>query len=341
MKHVYRLFRNGYFHVFVALIILPFGITPAAAQDHEHHHHQMTAEQFAELREKVPLYREYTDEQIMENMAGMGPGLNIYVSDAQLADDVGVLALGHGFGPEGNEMFRSAYETTAVQHPTSLALGMAMMSSSHIQAAVDDLTAAGAEMVLVIPVTTLKTGKLIGQWRYIFGEQDEAPWMSVERVQSDARIVFGPTPTDDRLIAEILLAYAKQMSSDPRNEVVAIIGHGATDPQANAQELEILERHSAVIRNGDDFARVQAFTLQDDAPSEIRSANIERMRAWVRAATDRGQRVIVVTTVPVRARVQEKIRQDLEGLDYVMNEQGVVEHPLFSDWIESTIAASK
>jgi hypothetical protein len=341
MKHLYRLFRSGFFHVFAALIVAMLGITPAATQDHAHHDHQMTAEQFTELREKVPLYREFTDEQIMENMAGMGPGLSIYVSDAQLVDDIGVLALGHGFGPQGNELFRSAYETTATEHPTSLALGMAMMSSSHIQAAVDDLTTAGAEMVLVIPVTTLKTGKLIGQWRYIFGEQDEAPWMSVERVQSDAQIVFGPTPTDDRLISEILLAYAKEMSSDPRNEVVAIIGHGATNAQANAQEMKILERHSAVIRSGDDFARVQAFTLQDDAPSEIRSANIERMRAWIREATDRGQRVIVVTTVPVRARVQEKIRHDLEGLDYVMNERGVVEHPLFSDWIESTIAASK
>jgi len=318
----------------------PGGWSPASAQDHQHSHDQMTAEQFAELREKVPLYREFTDEQIMENMGRMGPGIHAYLSAAGTADKVGVLALGHGYGTSGNEAFKTAYLPTAGKYPTAVAFGMAMMSSDHIQAAVDELTNAGADTVLVMPVTTLKSGGLIGQWRYIFGERDDAPWMSVARVESDARIVFGPTPTTDPLISAILLDNATQLSRDPASEVVALIAHGPDNAEANAQELAILEQHAAVIRAGRDFADVQGFTLQDDAPTAVREANVEHVRSWVQSATDQDRRVIVLTTLPVKGSVHKKIRRDLEGLDYELSERGVVESALFSEWVDGVIATA-
>lgn len=321
-----------------ALMVVGAGTTPAAAQDHSRH--QMTDAQFAELREKVALYREFTDEQIMENMGRMGPNFHVYLSEAGTAGNVGVLALGHGYEPSGNEAFKTAYVPTAGKHPTAVAFGMAMMSSDHIQAAVDELTNSGADTVLVMPVTTLKSGGLIGQWRYIFGLRDDAPWMSVARVESDARIVFGPTPTTDPLISEILLDNATQLSRDPAIEVVALIAHGPDNAEANAKELVILEQHAAVIRAGRAFAEVRGFTLQDDAPTAVREANIEKVRNWVQAATDQDRRVIVLTTLPVKGSVHKKIRRDLEGLDYLLSEKGVVENVLFSEWIDAVIATA-
>jgi hypothetical protein len=317
------------------------GMAPATAQDPSHAHHQMTDEQFAELREKVPLYREFTDEQIMENMGRMGPNFHVYLSDAEMSGNIGVLALGHGYEPSGNEAFKEAYIPTADKYPTAVAFGMAMMSSDHIQAAVDELTAAGVDTVLVMPVTTLKSGGLIGQWRYIFDLQDDAPWMSVARVQTDARIVLGPTPTTDPLISAILLDHATELSRDPANEVVALIAHGPDEADANALELAILEQHAVVIREGRAFADVRGFTLQDDAPSTVRQANIDRIRNWVQAAVDKNQRVIVLTTLPVKGSVQKKIRRDLEGLDYDLSEKGVVENALFSVWVDAVIASAE
>ena len=317
------------------------GVAPATAQDPSHAHHQMTDEQFAELREKVPLYREFTDEQIMENMGRMGRNFHVYLSDAQMSGNIGVLALGHGYEPSGNEAFKEAYIPTADKYPTAVAFGMAMMSSDHIQAAVDELTAAGVDTVLVMPVTTLKSGGLIGQWRYIFDLQDDAPWMSVARVQTDARIVLGPTPTTDPLISAILLDHATELSRDPANEVVALIAHGPDEADANALELAILEQHAMVIREGRAFADVRGFTLQDDAPSTVRQANIERIRNWVQTAVDKNQRVIVLTTLPVKGSVQKKIRRDLEGLDYDLSEKGVVENALFSVWVDAVIASAE
>lgn len=307
---------------------------------HGHAHHQMTDEQFAELRAKVPLYRELTDEQIMQNMGRMGPNFQVYLSDTALVGKVGVLAMGHGYEPSGNEAFKNAYRPTAAQRPTAVAFGMAMMTSDHIQAAVDELTDAGADTLLIMPITTLKVGGLIGQWRYIFGLRDDAPWMSVPRVQTDARVVFGPTPTTDPAISAILLDYAIQLSSDPPAEVVALVAHGPDDAERNAQELAILEQHAAIIRDGRPFAEVRGFTLQDDAPSAVRKANVRRIREWVTVAMETDHRVIVLTTLPVKGSVHKKIRRDLDGLDYELGEKGIVEHPMFSDWIDSVIASA-
>lgn len=313
----------------------------AAEQGGAHAHHNLTEEQFAELREKVPLYREFTNEQIMENMARMGAGSHFYLSDAKVAGKIGVLALAHGYSKSGNESFKNAYAPTATKYPTAVAFGMAMMSSEHIQTAVDELTNTGAKTVVVLPVTTLKTGALAEQWRYIFGERAEAPWMSVPRVKSDARIVFGPTPTTGPLISAILLDYAKELSHDPAREVVSILAHGPDDAEENTIELALLEQHAAAIRKGRAFAEVRGFTLQDDAPSAIRQANIDQIREWMQAAVVRDQRVIVLTTLPVNGNVQKKIRRDLKGLNYDMSERGIVEHPQFSEWIDSVIATTE
>ena len=234
----------------------------------------------------------------------------------------------------------NAHRQTANQHPTAVALGMAMMTSAHIQTAVDELSTAGVETILVVPVTTLRSGKLLRQWEYIFSERDDPPWLSVPKVKSSARLVLGPTPTDGELISQILLEHARELSRDPASEAVALIAHGATGAEDNALELTSLESHAAVIRASEPFAAVRGFTLQDDAPSEQRAANVAGIRAWMQDAQARGERVIIVTTLPVSGgTVPQKIRKDLAGLDYAMNETGIVEHALFGDWIESQLVS--
>ena len=331
-----------FFRVFVAvnagLFLAVMTFCPSlVAQEHDHSGHQMSPEVFAELREKVLLYREYTDEEIMGSMSRMGPNFRVYLSDADVTGGVGVLALGHGFQETGNQEFQDAYASTAAKHPTAVGLGMAMMTSEHIQTAVDELTAAGARKILVIPTTTVESGGLTRQWGYIFGLQEEAPWLSVDRVRTSAEVKFTPTPTTHPTMSAILTEYAKEVSRDPANEVVALISHGPVDPDDNAKELAILTEHADRIRDGSNFAEVRAFTLQDDAPSAVRSANVETLRGWVEAARADGKRVIVLTNLLVKGSVHGKIKRDLDGLEYTFNEKGLMLHPLFGSWVEEVI----
>ena len=315
--------------------------SPLWSQEHSHAHHEVTPEQFAELRAKIPLYREYTDQEILDSMARMGPNFQVYLSTADLVGEVGVLALGHGYEPSGNEIFKGAYMATAEKHPTAVGLGMAMMTSAHIQAAVDELTRAGAMKVLVIPTTTVQTGGLLQQWKFIFGLQDQAPWMSVAPVETDAQVMFGPTPTTDPLMSAILLDHALEVSVDPGSEVVALVSHGPVPEDDNARELEILEQHAERIRSESSFAEVRGFTLQDDAPSAIRKANVEKLRQWVQSSVDQDRTVIVLTTLPVKGSVHRKIIRDLDGLEYTFNQKGLMENPRFGEWVERLLASAQ
>jgi hypothetical protein len=61
-----------------------------------HDDHEMTPEMFAQLREKTPLYREYSDQEIRLSMQMMGPNYSTYVSNKNLVGEIGVIGLGHG-----------------------------------------------------------------------------------------------------------------------------------------------------------------------------------------------------------------------------------------------------
>lgn len=328
---------NALIATFFAVFFQP---ASSAESGHSHQHH-ITAEQYAELREKVPLYREFSNEQIDDNMRRMGPNFHQYLSTEDVSGKLGVLALGHGFRDDGNKKFANAYAPIAERYPTAMALGMAMMTSEHIQTAVDELTAAGAEKIVVMPVTTLRDGGLTGQWNYIFDAEENAPWMSVPRVESAAQVVITETPSTDPEISAILLSNASGLSRDPSNEVVALVSHGPDNEPKNKLELEILGEHARYIRAQGGFADAQGFTLQDDAPSAIRAANIERIRSWVRAASEQGQTVIVLTTLLFEGGVHEKIQRDLAGLDYSLVREGVLDNPLFSQWIEAQIVEAE
>jgi len=130
---------------------------PAGAEDHADHQaheahaaHAMSAQDLATLRSKVPLYRSFTDQQINESMGRMHDTED-YLSPAGLRGEVGVLALGHGYGDQGNAQFEAGFAEIAQSRPTAAALGMAMMGSAHIQRAADALEAAGAKTIVVVP----------------------------------------------------------------------------------------------------------------------------------------------------------------------------------------------
>ena len=87
-------------------------------------------------------------------------------------------------------------------------------------------------------------------------------------------------------------------------------------------------------------ARRAAACCAGTAPTAVRAANVRRLREWVEVAMETDRRVIVLTTLPVKGGVHRKIRRDLDGLDYTLNEQGIMEHPMFGDWVDSVIASA-
>ena len=299
--------------------------------------HQMDPAMTTELRDKVALYKNYSDAEITLSMDMMGPEYAWYISPPGLKGSQGILILTHGFREQGDRVFKDQVQAIGNIFPTSMGVGMAMMMSSHIQVALDDLKAAGVKEIVVVPITSSGTNELYRQWLYIFGKQDKPEFASVKRVKTDATLHFVEPPGDNPLVAEVLLDYATEISRDPKKEVVIIAGHGPSSAEDNAEELRLLNGLAKVVKEDGGFADVRGMTLQDDAPPEIRAANVQKLRDVVEGATKNGQRVLVVTNLIGARTIQAKLRNDLKGLTYEFNAKGLVNHPNFMKWMGEAV----
>jgi len=299
--------------------------------------HQITPEVADELRTKVRGWQNISDQEIALSMSMMGSNYEWYISDENVKGDTGVLILLHGFKERGDKMFVSQVQSYADIVPFALSFGMSMMMSDHIQLALDDLTAAGAKNIVVIPIVSTEYNTMIRQWQYIFGLRDEASYAAVAQVKTDADVIFVDPPNDDPAVAEILLDHALELSTDPASEVVIIASHGPSEDLDNQQQLKLMENMAAIVEEDGGFSAVYGLTLQDDAPKEIRAANVEKLRAKVETSTADGKKVIVVTNLIGSRTIQAKLRKDLEGLDYSFNAKGISQHENFLDWIGETV----
>ena len=299
--------------------------------------HQMSPEVMDELRAKIPLYADYSDAQIAMSMQMMGPNYEWYLSDSSLRGGQGVLLLLHGFR-DGDPLFKQEVEGYSSIFPMAMAPGMAMMMSDHIQLAIDDLQAAGAETIAVIPIISTSHNTMYRQWAYIFGLAEEPAYATVQRVETDATILYADPPGDNPIVAEILIDHALELSENPATEAVIIAAHGPSFAADNEKTLAELEVLADIVKEDSDFAEVSAITLQDDAVPEVRDANVARLRAMVAAANAKGLDVIVVTNLIGTRSIQSKLRKDLQGLEYRFNKRGIAEHPNFvAEWLGETI----
>jgi DNA-binding LacI/PurR family transcriptional regulator len=259
------------------------------------------------------------------------------MGDGTRAGKTGVLGLAHGFKEPGNTQFREAYAGVGETYPSTYAVGMAMMTSEHIQSALQALEDAGADTIVVIPTTTADHSTLTRQWDYIFGKRDDSAYLDVPRVETDAQLIWTPTPTQHPIVAEIMLDYAQELSTDPATEVVIILGHGPQSKADNDKELAILSRHAAFIKQEGGFADVIFGNVQDDAPTEVRAQNVATLRALAQAAIDSGHRVIAVHTSLTQSGVVKRLDRDINDLA-AFNNKGLMQHPRFADWIDEVVA---
>jgi hypothetical protein len=297
----------------------------------------MTPEQFAELREKIEIYRGYTDEQIVNSMSRMR-NMGGMISAAEVKGNVGVLALAHGYSDAGNEQWFANFQQAASDYPIGYGLGMAMMGGDHIQQAIDGLEAAGAEQIIVLRTETGDANSLNYQWEYLFGRRDDASYLTAPRVKSNAEIIWGPSPTAHPIMGEIMLENALELSTDSANEMVVILGHGPMTQKENEMDLAILGKHAAAIKAKGGFNDVKYWNVQDDLPKDKRAQNVQKVRGWIADAQAEGLDVIVVTNALTQSGIMKRLENDVAGTGAAFNDKGLMQSPRFADWIDAAIA---
>ncbi len=83
------------------------------------------------------------------------------MSNAKIKGQTGVLSLTHGVGENSDRLIREAYLPMSRKTPAAIGFGMSMMSSAHLQSAVDDLRASGVRRVILIDEGTTCNASLL------------------------------------------------------------------------------------------------------------------------------------------------------------------------------------
>ncbi|MDX2144049.1 MAG: hypothetical protein SFV19_11885 [Rhodospirillaceae bacterium] len=330
------------FGVMGAAVALALACGPALAQKTEVRPpsgmaHEMDAASIATLRGKVPSYVDMTDAEINESMGRMPPDWAWYGSAETVKDDIGVLVVAHGSGTMGDKVLQEGVLPLGEKHPTAIGFGMAMMSSHHIQEALDKLTNAGAKTVVVVPAVVTEQSSVYRQWAYLLGRRDDSAYLDVPRVKTSAKLVVAPAMDEHPMVTDILFDHTKAISTNPAQEVVILLGHGPTFDHENEIELKHIATHAARIKDRGNFFDAKGLTLQDDAPEATRNANVAKLRAWVEDANKAGKTPLVVGYLISTRGIQDKIAEDLKGLTYKFQTKGLSAHPNFTGWIRASV----
>ena len=294
---------------------------------------------FSELRNNIPGLKNLNNKQIMGMMKLMGPNYYWTFDKKDPNQETGALLLAHGYGEEGDLAFHNSMTDISSQHITTLSLGMSMMTSKHIECALSEIRQNGAKKIYIVPISSTPHNTLIQQWEYIFGLRNDHAYTKVKSVITDDVVFLDPI-SDHRIAKKIVLDYAQEISVDPKNETVVIIAHGPVGETDNELQLELMENLAAYVHDQGNFNAVRPFTLQDDAPKEIRDRNVKQIKEFIENATLDGKKVLMVSNLMSGKGIQRKINEDFSGLDYKFNSKGFLTHPLFKEWILESIESS-
>jgi hypothetical protein len=99
----------------------------------------------------------------------------------------------------------------------------------------------------------------------------------------------------------------------------------------------VMDNLAKIVKEDGGYSAVLTATLQDDAPLEVRDANVAKLRGMIEATRAEGKEAILVTNLIGTYTIQSKLRKDLKGLDYKFNAKGMVEHEVFVEWIGESV----
>lgn len=135
-----------------------------------------------------------------------------------------------------------------------------------------------------------------------------------------AEIMITPALDDHPLVADILYSRIQELSTNPANETVILVGHGPNPEDDNRKWVANMESLAAQIQQkqksaGKPARMVLSVTVRDDADQEIYEQAKEHLRGLVRQA-GKQSKVIVVPLLLSQGGVEAGMVKRMEGLTY-------------------------
>lgn len=258
----------------------------------------------------------------------------------------GVMVMAHGGSDEWNAHLAEAIEPLQERYPVEMALGMADAGS--IEDAIRRLESRGVNHVGVVRVF-VSGESWYDRTLQILGVQDGAPPRPdperLKEIRANMRMPMGFWKVDTGLafhvsvdgladaeeIDEVITSRIRGLSSDPENEVAAVIAHGPGDDDENRRWLEKISERTGNADEQLGLREIRVFTLREDWP-EKRSEAEQEIRAYIEQANAQGLTPIVV---PFRLQGFGPYERVLNELDYRADGLGLLPHENVGLWISN------
>ncbi|ADE14923.1 conserved hypothetical protein [Nitrosococcus halophilus Nc 4] len=251
-------------------------------------------------------------------------------------DTIGFIIMPHGSTAPYNDGIIAAMPDMVRRYPTAFAFGMA--SPFAIGQAVNELEAAGVRHGVFLRLYAM-SHHFREASDYILGLRMAPPAHNhggvPERVRTSVRFVTTGGYQPDPLISEILKDRILEVSQDPSQESILLLSHGSRSDKANAADLALITEHNIATIKAilpAPFRDIRAMSLREDWPDK-RAEALREIRAFIEQANNGGQAIVISN----RLYGSGSYGTYLDGLEYVMNGQGLIPHPNFTRWVEKSL----
>jgi sirohydrochlorin cobaltochelatase len=292
-------------------------------------------------------------------------------------EKIGVLILAHGGSVTWNQLVDDAAKPIREKYPVEIAFGMALPRT--IQEGIDKLESKGINKIVVVPLFVSSHSFIIRQTEFLLRKRetlaDPAVVMdhsaqghgashgqhhqamnhgshhaasasdekaSLTPLSFKSEIILVSALDDHSIVADIIFSRINELSVNPPNETIIIVGHGPNPEEDNRKWVAAMESLTDQVRekqkqNGVSSRAIFCITVRDDADKEIYAQAREHLRGLVRQAGKSGD-VIIIPLLLSKGGVEQGIIKRLEGLTYKWNGNTLLPDPMITRFIESSVS---
>jgi hypothetical protein len=261
-------------------------------------------------------------------------------TSAQKTGHMGVVVISHGAPiPMWNETIIKSISSVKSPYPLEVAF-FDYDEERTLAKSVKRLEEKGVNEVLVIHLSPSSYSSHHEEIRYLIGlRKDFGIYTETagKPLQSNAQFVVSPCMDDHPLIVEILKEYTKELSQDPMEESLILLGHGPVEEVENIMWVRQLKRIGREITKMMRFREVVCMTLRTDSADLIREQAETDLKETALRLSAQGKVIIVIYALG-GGMLQNEVKYILNGVPSVaISQKGIISHPNAVKWIEDTI----
>lgn len=247
----------------------------------------------------------------------------------------GVLVISHGSrDPQWVRLVDEAVQAVSVpEHIPVFSSYLELVHGRLIQDGIHDLEAQGVTDIVVIPLFVSSGSTHINEITYALGVIPEPKLATdMQPFAIKANIHFTSPIDDDPVIAEIVYDKLRELSIDPKREIILLIGHGSAEKGFHLKWRRGLEKLASRIKGLGGFDEADEAMLLPD--------QVKRKMAWWQKHKP-GHTFIVAPLFLSEGYFTRQVIPSRLGeyeYKYKYNGKALLPSPLISQWMERQLA---